>query len=79
MPRNTTGGNQFALVYNDDFIHVVEIAPNQVIDTGLETLVIRNSEASLESHIAGLGGAAQTRAAAELENFRERERANGRR
>lgn len=52
MPKNITQSDQYALVYDDVFLHVLIVSPGLTIDTGLTTLTIRNSKLAIEEVIA---------------------------
>jgi hypothetical protein len=75
MIQNTTDNDQFALVYDDTFLHVVIIAPSQFIDTRLDTLEIRNSEEIIRGVINALSQVKKDIALAKLEKILE-DRAN---
>jgi hypothetical protein len=54
MPKNNTNKPQFALVYNQNYLHVVIVDPELVIDSGLETLEIYDNLGDIITAILGL-------------------------
>lgn len=54
MPKNTTNDIQYAVTYDDNYLHVLIVDPGLTIDTGLSNITIRNNLQGIEAAIAAL-------------------------